>query len=116
VTGFANTWNAPGLEHASDLIERLEAIEQDLATKQPDLEKYSDEWTRLKRDKLKKWAEAYMASSGKEVTTRKASAILQSEDIGIEEEAKYVGLKAVVEVLSTRASICQTLLNSHGRA
>jgi hypothetical protein len=35
---------------------------------------------------------------------------------GMDDEAKYVGLKGVVEVLNTRAMIGMALLKSHGRA
>lgn len=96
-------------------IERLESIEQDLAVRQNELSTSSEGWTRKEREKKKAWAEAYMASHGKEVTTRKASAALQSEDIGIEEEAKYVGVKAAVDVLQTRSMIGMSLLKAHGR-
>lgn len=97
------------------IIERLEAIETDLAERQPDLQKYAESWTRQKREKEKKWAEAYMQSDAKEVTTRKAAAIRASEGIGVEDEANYTALSKVCDVLNTRAMIGMALLKSHDR-
>lgn len=99
----------------AQIMERLETIERELEEHQPDLSRYAEEWTRDKRRKEQTWAEAYMGASGAQVTDRKAAAIHASELIGMEAEAKYVGLKAVTEVLSTRAMIGQSLLKAHGR-
>lgn len=100
----------------ADIMGRLEEIERDLGTRQNEYEAAAEAWHRAKRDKEKQWASAYLAhDKAKHVTDRKAAAILASEDIGREDEARYVALKAAVEVLTTRASIGQSLLRAHGR-
>jgi hypothetical protein len=98
----------------AQIIERLEAIEQDLADRQPEFEDAAGAWTRAKRDKELAWATAYTEASG-EVTTRKAAAIKASEHIGREAEARYTALSKVCGVLETRAMIGMALLKSHGR-
>jgi hypothetical protein len=98
----------------AQIIVRLEAIEQDLADRQPEFEDAAGAWTRAKRDKELAWADAYMAATG-EVTTRKAAAIRASEHIGKEAEGRYVALSKVCGVLETRAMIAMSLLKSHGR-
>jgi hypothetical protein len=115
MTGFASTWNAPGLEHASDLIKRLEAIEQDLATRQPALEDAARKWFIAKRDKEKARAVAFLSAEGT-VAERSAIADLQTALDGKQEEAEYEALRAVVRTLETRATIGQSLLKAHGRA
>lgn len=99
----------------AQIIERLEGIEQDLATRQNEYSTAAEAWSRKKRDKELAWARAYMNATGKEVTTRKAAAKLESENVGLEEEAKYEGLKAVMDVLQTRSMIGMGLLKAHGR-
>lgn len=99
----------------AQIIERLEQIEADLADRQPELERVAEDWTRSKREKELAWARAYMASSGKQVTDRKAAAILESESIGIDDEARYVALTKVCDLLQGRATIGQSLLKAHGR-
>lgn len=98
----------------AQIIERLEAIEQDLADRQGEYEQAAEDWTRDNREKEKAWAEAYLAADG-QVTDRKAAAIDESCYIGVASEARYVALKAAVSVLETRATIGQSLLKAHGR-
>lgn len=101
----------------AQIMERLEDIERDLGERQNEYQQAAEDWHRAKRDKEKAWASAYIAhDQAKHVTDRKAAAILASEGIGQEAEAKYVALKAAVEVLTTRATIGQSLLRAHGRA
>lgn len=97
------------------IIERLEQIEADLAERQPRLERAAEAWTRQKREKELAWARAYMSSTGSQVTDRKAAAVLESESIGIEDEAQYVALSKSCGILETRATIGQSLLKAHGR-
>jgi hypothetical protein len=102
----------------AQIIERLETIEHELADKQPDFEKYAESWTRAKREQELAWARAYTlaASSTKNVTDRKAAAIEASAMQGMDDEARYVGLKGVIDVLQTRSMIGMALLKAHGRA
>jgi hypothetical protein len=97
-------------------MERLEEIERDLADRQPEYERAAEAWTRAKREKELAWARGYTLSHGaKNVTDRKAAAIEASELIGVDAEARFVSLKSVIEVLSTRSMIGQSLLKAHGR-
>lgn len=101
----------------AEIMLRLEEIERDLADRQNEYETVADEWMRRKRDKELAWARAYtLASAAKNVTDRKAAAIEASELIGVDAEARYTALRGVVEVLTTRATIGQSLLKAHGRA
>lgn len=101
----------------AQIIQRLESIERDLELRQPELESAAEAWTRAKRDKEHQWALAYTKAHGeKNVTDRKAAAILASELIGVDDEARYTALSKVVEVLNTRAMIGMGLLKAHGRA
>lgn len=100
----------------AQIIERLEQIDADLAERQNEYEQVAEDWTRAKREKELAWARAYtMASGAKNVTDRKAAAIEASELIGLDAEARYTGLRGVVEVLTTRSMIGQSLLKAHGR-
>jgi len=95
--------------------ERLEQIERDLANRQNALETSALAWFRCKRDKEKRWAQAYLSASGP-VNERKAHADLAVAVVGVAEEAEFEAIKAVVRVLEARATIGQSLLRSQGRA
>lgn len=98
----------------AQIMERLEQIEQDLASRQNEYQQAAEDWHRANRDKEKSWADAYMLATG-QVTDRKAAAIQASSHIGADAEARYVALKAAVSVLETRSMIGQSLLKAHGR-
>lgn len=97
------------------LVERLDAIEQDLATRQNEYEAAALSWFRSKRDKERRRALSFLQAEGT-VAERTAKAESVTALIGSEDEAAYEALKAVVRVLETRASIGQSLLRSQGRA
>lgn len=97
------------------IVARLEAIEGDLAVRQNLLEHAAASWFRAKRDREKQYALEYMKAEGT-VDARKAQAIEATTLIGVEAEAEYEALKAVVRVLDTRASIGMALLKAQGRA
>ncbi len=99
----------------AQIIERLEEIESDLGERGPEYGEAAEAWTRKKREQAKAWADAYATATGDAVTDKKAAASQASEDIGKEEEAAYVGHKAVVDVLQTRSMIGMALLKSHDR-
>lgn len=94
--------------------ERLEEIERDLAVRQNVLEATALGWFRAKRDKERRWAQAYLSAEGP-AHERKAHADLAVCTVGVAEEAEFEAVKAVVRVLETRASIGQTLLRTQGR-
>jgi hypothetical protein len=94
---------------------RLDEIEQDLATRQNELEVAALSHFRAKREKEKARAEELLRAEGT-VAVRTAKAEVATAHIGVEDEARWEGLKAVVRVLDTRAAIGMSLLRSHGRA
>lgn len=106
--------SAVTLDNPQAVCERLLAIEEDLAVRQGALESAALAWYRLKRDKERAWAIAYIGADGP-VEQRKATATRDTSLIGKEEEAEYEALRAVVRTLETRASIGQSLLRSQGR-
>jgi hypothetical protein len=98
------------------VIVRLAEIENDLALKQNELEAAAMDYFRAKRDKELAWAEAFIAATEGTNDHRKATATIATSHLGLEAEAKYEGLKAVVRVLSDRASIGQSILRAQGRS
>jgi hypothetical protein len=102
------------LSHPGLVLRRLEEIERDLADRQNTLENAAMAWHRLKRDKERARAEAFLGAQGT-VAERTAQADKQTALMGVEEEATYEAVKAVVRVLETRASIGQSILRSQTR-
>jgi len=103
------------LTQASAVMERLEAIEQDLAVRGSALESAAMNWYRAKRDREKARAISFLVAEGT-VAQRSAIADRETALIGQQEEAEYEALKAVVRTLETRASIGQSILRAQGRA
>lgn len=95
--------------------QRLEEIDRELANRQNALEASALAWFRCKRDKEKRWAQAYLSAEGP-AHERKAHADLAVAVVGVAEEAEWEAIKAVVRLLEGRASIGQTLLRSQSRA
>lgn len=96
------------------VMDRLDAIDQDLAVRVNALEAAAASWYRVKRDREHARAVAFIASDGT-VAERQAHADEQTALIGRNEEAEYEALRAVVRTLETRASIGQSLLRSYTR-
>lgn len=92
----------------------LEGVERDLAERQNRIEEAAAEWVAAKRHKEKAYATAYMLAEGP-VVQRQAEATQATALNGLEAEAKYEALKAVIRVLETRASVGQTLMRSYNR-
>jgi hypothetical protein len=103
------------LSTPSQIQERLEGIEQDLASKQNAWEDASMKWFVAKRDREKALAVKFLSANGT-VAERKAEADRWHATDGAEAEALYEALKAVVRTLETRATIGMALLKSQGRA
>lgn len=96
------------------VMARLAEIENDLAIRQNALEDAGKQWFLAKRDKEKARAVAFLNAAGTDAT-RKAMADRQTATDGMEYEAEWEALKAVVNVLEARASIGQSLLRAQGR-
>ncbi len=98
-----------------EVMQRLQAIDDDLASRQKELEDAADKWFREKRDRERAHAQAFIEATGT-VDERKSRAIQASYLIGVEAEARYEALKAVTRVLETRATIGQSILRAQTRA
>ena len=98
----------------AELVARLEEIERDLETRGNLLEEAAQQWYVSKRHKEKARAVAFLSASGT-VAERQATADQQTATDGVQEEALYESLKAVVRTLEARASIAQTLCRVNGR-
>lgn len=104
------------------IMARLAEIENDLATRQNDLESAADDRARLIRDWEKRLALSTARAQGGDANARKQAAlVLAAEQDDLYErltdaEGRYAGLAAVVRVLDTRSTIGMALLKSHGRA
>lgn len=97
-----------------EVMERLAAIENDLAGRQNALETAALAHFRAKRDREKAWAESFIAAEGT-IAERKALADREHAQYGSEAEASYEALRSVVRVLDTRASIGMAILKAQGR-
>lgn len=106
----------------AEIMERLEGIEKDLATRQNEYEQAAEDRHKLVRDFEMRIAQGSLAAHGTTATEKKwraMEAVAVNGDLYTrltEAEGKYEGLKAVVRVLEQRASIGQSLLRAHGRA
>ena len=106
-----------GLDHPAGIMARLVEIESDLANRQIPLESSCRQWYGAKREQERVKARALLSSDEKFVAEKRARAELAAYDVEHSaSEAEYVAVKAVVDVLSERASICQSLLRAHSRA
>jgi hypothetical protein len=108
--------------HPGDVMARLADIEQDLATRQNDLEEAAGARARLVRDWEKRLAIATATAKGGDANARKQAALVIAADQDelyeslTEAESAYAALHAVVKVLEVRATIGMSILRSQGRA
>jgi hypothetical protein len=103
------------LDNPHAVLARLEEIERDLAYRQNVYESAARNWFLAKRDLERERAIELLANQGT-VAERQAHADRATSTIGATERAEYEAIKAVVDVLSHRASILQSVLKAHGRA
>lgn len=99
----------------AEIIERLEAIDADLAKRQQLLEDAARGWFSAKRDREKAIATTFLTTDGT-VAERKAHADRAHATDGAPEEAEYEAIRSVCRVLETRSTIGMALLKAHGRA
>jgi hypothetical protein len=97
------------------VLNRLEAIENDLAIRQNSYEAAALAWFRAKREKEHARAVAFMKAEGT-VAERQAQADIETARVGMQEEAEYEATRAVMRTLETRASIGQSVLRSQARS
>jgi len=103
------------LSSPAEVMVRLEAIELDLANRQNVLESAARQWFVAKRDREHKRAVEFLRADGS-VAERNAIADRSTAREGVQQEAEYEALRAVVRTLEARASIGQSLLRAQGRA
>jgi hypothetical protein len=94
------------------VLASLSQIDTDLANRQNEYEAAAEGWFTVKRDREYEWAKAFVQATGP-VPARKAAADMATARVGVEAEARFEALKAVVRVLETRASIQQSILKAH---
>jgi hypothetical protein len=112
---MSDTLTAPGAVN-----QRLVEIENDLAIRQGDYEAAAFAHYRKLREKEKAWAEEFMACAfegdrKRTVSEREAMADRQTALVGVEEEAQWQALRAVMRTLEARATIGQSLLRAQTR-
>lgn len=90
---------------------RLIEIEQDLATRQGTLESAAKNWCEAKREREHDRAVAFINAVGT-VAERQAIADRSTALQGVEAEAEWESVRAVVRVLETRASVLQSVLRA----
>jgi hypothetical protein len=106
----------------AQIMERLGAIEVDLATRQNEFEQAAGDRARLIRDWERRVAIARRTAKGNDADARKAAALVMAIDQDdlyerlSEAEGQFDALRAVTRVLETRASIGQSILRGMGRA
>lgn len=109
------------LSHPAAVMERLGAIENDLAERTNDYETAANDRARLIRDWEKRLAIARKSAKGNDADARKAAALVtatEQDDLYerlTEAESTFEACKVVVRVLETRASIGQSILRAQGR-
>jgi hypothetical protein len=106
----------------AQIMERLGAIEVDLASRQNEFEQAAGDRARLIRDWERRVAIARRTAKGNDADARKAAALVMAIDQDdlyerlSEAEGQFDALRAVTRVLETRASIGQSILRGMGRA
>jgi hypothetical protein len=108
------------LSSPAEVMERLEAIDRELAERQNPYEEAASNFYRAKRNWEKVMAKAYVEAQGSNQKERESRAILSEwkEDSYknfVNAEATYEGHKAAMRTLETRASIGQSLLRAQSR-
>jgi len=107
----------------AQLIERLEAIEQDMGDRQNEYETAAEDRARRVRDWDRRLALHMKKASGSNADARKANGFVAAveqdngelyEDLK-DAEARFDALRVVMRTLETRATIGQSLLRAQGR-
>ena len=105
----------------AQLIERLEAIEQDMGDRQNEYEIAAEDRVRRVRDWDKRLAIHQKVAKGPNKETRMANALAAAIDADdlyerlTDAEARFDALRVVMRTLETRATIGQSLLRAQGR-
>ncbi len=106
--------NSAALSHPAGVLDRLEAIEQELATAENDFENAAMAWFQVRRLRAHQEATAFVSAQGTD-TARRLAAKAVGADVGWEDEARYEILKTKIRTLGDRATIGQSILKAQGR-
>ncbi len=104
------TLSSPALVH-----ERLEALDNDLATFQNEVEQAALDWFRQKRLREKAHASAFLTAKGS-IAARHAVAEVETATQGMDEEAAWEAKRHLLKVLETRSNVAMAILKSQGRS
>jgi hypothetical protein len=96
-------------------MEKLEQIEEDLAVRQNEVAEAARKWFAAKREREHDEAVAFLAAEGTD-TKRRMIAKKETWKTGMNEEAEYIALMAVIRTLETRSTIGMALLKTQGRS
>lgn len=102
------------LSSPQQVTARLEAIDQDLAVLQNEIEDAAWKWFRAKHRREQARAEAYLRAEGS-IEVRRAIADAQTACQAMEEEAMWEAKKAKLRSLEARLSVGQSILRSQAR-
>jgi hypothetical protein len=106
-----------GLDSPAVVMRRLSEIERDLAERQNTFERSARGWYDAQREIKRQHAIALLSSDQKSITEKKAEAdIAVSACEGVEYEAEYESMKAVIRVLETRSMVLMAVLKAQGRS
>jgi hypothetical protein len=108
------TPNGLNFGNPASIMQELAEIERSLGHRQNAFEDAAREWFKKKATRAQRAASEFMRASGT-VTERRQAANDKTANIGVDEEAEYEAHKVSVDILQTRASICQSLLKAQGR-
>jgi hypothetical protein len=109
------------LSHPGAVQERLAEIENEMALKQNEYELAALAHWHKRREKEKAWAEEFMACAfdgdrKRTVSEREAMADRVTALIGVNEEARWESMRAVMRTLEARSTIGASLLKAQGRS
>jgi hypothetical protein len=103
------------LSTPQQVMERLEGLAEEIAEYANIVEGRALAWFRVKRDREKAWANAYIQANGP-AHVRRVMADLAVADMGLDEEALWEGGRAKMRALESAANVGMALLKSQGRS
>lgn len=102
------------LTHPAAVTQKLAEIEQDMAVRQNAYESAARNWVHASRNQKKSRAVAFRLAKAETTVVAERNAIADEQTAldGDEEEAEYSAIRVVMDTLSKRASINQSILKS----
>lgn len=95
--------------------DRLEALDEDLARLQNEIEDAAMKWFVAKRQREKLRASSFLTAKGS-IAARQEMANFETGEFGMVLEADYEAKRHVLKVLETRANVAMAILKSQGRS